>query len=780
MRMLILAALLLVQAQTGGPATSTAAPVSSAALYPRFHPRVIGPLSFDINQPAREAFESVANQAGLSLIFDGDYRAPVSPVQLKLQNVDIFSALDSLAAATKTFWVPVGNQTVLIADDNVTKHRDNDLAQIAIFKLTGPKTYQDLNDIMSAVRQQTGITSMVSFPKTNSLILKDSPAKVDSARKRLLELSLQKFGPSETVDRVSVYEADSVDNVYLSDGSTINLKRTQLRPTINGLLSLDVNEPARTTFETIASKSGLTILFDRDFRTSPTIRLKLNDVDVFTALDMACLAARTFWVPVGDHTIFIVANNSTKRRDLDPTFIDVVHLTGTKTAQELNEVMNVVRQIANTTTMVANPGANAFLFRDTAQKAAIAEQLIADLDAQLNGSPRGIVRVPSYQTDGLSSGSGNVYLLDGSRRNINPLLAQLRPTSTGPFSFDISQPSRTAFETIAAKAGLSVIFDADFRAAAPATINLKLSNTDIYTALDIVSTQLRLFWVPVGSQTIYVAENNSTKHRDFDPMTLEVLDISGVQSTQAINDFMNDVRQILNVGVMYSIPRTNSLLIFDVPYKTSLAKALIADIQKSGATPAGAAAVSSVLSIETDSLTSFSNASAGLKVYSMPATAQLRPSTAGPFTLHLNTDARRAYEILGETVGLNVLFDPKFSPGQPGAFHMENVDAIQALDLMVKQTGNSWQVVDSKTIFVTPDSVPNRRLYEPTAVKSFHLTNVPVSELSFVVTLLRNVLNITNVMTDPASNTIDVRSTPSNLSIVERLLSALDRPAPTP
>ena len=76
----------------------------------------------------------------------------------------------------------------------------------------------------------------------------------------------------------------------------------------------------------------------------PTVTLKLKDVDVFTALDMICLVERTFWIPVGDHTIFIVEDNSTKRRDFDLTFVDVVHLTGAKTSQDVNDVMNVVRQ----------------------------------------------------------------------------------------------------------------------------------------------------------------------------------------------------------------------------------------------------------------------------------------------------------------------------------------------------------------------------------------------------------------------------------------------------
>ena len=778
MRTLFLTALLFVQGQpvpvqNVAPAATVAAPPSSATLYPRFRPTKNGPLSVEINQPAREAFESVATMAGVSVIFDRDYRPSASAVKLKLENADIFRALDSLTAATNTFWVPVASQTIFIADNNTTKHRDYDLSQIAAFRLTGTQTTQDLFAVTNAVRQQSGITTMVAFPKTNSLILKDSPAKVESARKLILESVRQMFGASATVDRVAVYETDPSDNMYLSDGSTINYKRDQLRPTSSGLFSLDVNEPARTTFETVAAKAGLAVLFDRDYRTIPAIALKLNEVDVFTALDMICLATRSFWVPVGDRTIFIVEDNSTKRRDMDPTYVDVVHLTGAKTVQEMNDVMNAVRQTANTPTIVGNPGANTLAFRDNAVRAAVAENLIADLDGQRNGSAIAAVRTPAYQTDPVTGGPGNIYDLNDNRRNFNPLFSQLRPTSTGPLSFDFNQPSRSAFETIAAAAGLSVIFDSDIRTLTPQTIALKLSNTDIYTALNIMSMATRTFWVPLGSQTIFVAEGSSTKHRDFDPLTIEVMDIPGAPTAQALNFVMNDIRQVLNISVMYASPRTNSLVIYDTPSKISLAKKLIGEIQKAG----GAPALTPVISIETDSLGSFSNAAnAGLKGYSAPAVAQLRPSVTSPLTLHINSDARRAYEILGESLGLNVMFDPNVAPGQPTAFNLENVDAIQALNLMTKQTGHFWQVVDSKTVYITSESVPSRRLYEPTSVKSFHLANVPVSELNSVVNMVRSLMNITNIMTDPASNTIDVRSTPSNLAVVEKLLSALDRP----
>jgi hypothetical protein len=56
---------------------------------------------------------------------------------------------------------------------------------------------------------------------------------------------MQRFESSAAVDRVAAFEIDASDNLYLSDGSITNFKREQLRPTFNGLFSLDIHEPVR-------------------------------------------------------------------------------------------------------------------------------------------------------------------------------------------------------------------------------------------------------------------------------------------------------------------------------------------------------------------------------------------------------------------------------------------------------------------------------------------------------------------------------------------------------
>jgi type II secretory pathway component GspD/PulD (secretin) len=540
------------------------------------------------------------------------------------------------------------------------------------------------------------------------------------------------------------------------------------------------NQPTREAFTAIAAKAGLSIMFQRDYRpTPPMTTLKLKDVDVYEALDAITMATGTFWTPLDRHTIFIVDSNTTMHRDYDLQIVDVVHLNGPQTVQELNDVLNMLRQTLNLTNIAANPGTNSLLFRDTPDKVALAEEIIADLEAQLKGTNKIVSHAAAYETDPM----GNAYVLDGSRRNLNPAASQLAVTSAGPLSFDINnQASRTAIETIAAKAGLSVVYDRDFRPT-PATLNLKSDDTNIFSALDRVSTALRSFWVPLDRRSIFITDNNSTKHRDFDPLVLEVIDLPGLQSPQELNDLMNEIRQVLNAPVIYAIPRTNSLVLRDTPSKVALAKSVIGDLRVSGgAAQTAAPPVISVLYLETDSLSSFYNASnnAGLKSYSAPASAQLRPRLTDPFSLHINEDARRVYEILGETVGLNVTFDSRFVAGQPAAFHLENVTVVQALDQLGTQTHNFWQVVDSKTVYITPENALSTRPYEPTVLKTFRLSNTPPADLNMIVNMAKGMFNIQDVMTDAASSTIDVRTRPSNMILLEKLITALDRPVPAP
>lgn len=760
MRQVLLAALLFVQSQVGvAPAPTAGSQVTSAATYPRFQPKATGPFSLDLNESTRTAFETVAAKAGISIIFDKDWRPLPPTITLKMNDVGIYEALDLITMASNTFWMPVGTQTIFVADNNVQRHRDFDLQRLEVI---GVDTPQRINDILNPVLRPLGLRSYLGVAGSKAIIVNDAPAKVALARQKIAELVQGgTIGAATTA-----YETDAIGNVYVLDGSgrNINPARSRLQLKSAGSFSIDINQATRGAFEAIAAKAGITIIFDRSWRPAPTTTsLKLNDVDVYEALDLLSISTNTFWVPIGSHTIFVTDNNNQKRRDYDSSMIKVIHLAGPKTPQELSDVMNALRQALNIVSIVTVPQTNSLILKDRPARVALAEMVIADLDGRMNGASAART-VATYETDA----PGNVVVLDGSSRNINPARSQLQPTSTGPFSFDLNQPTPNAFETIAAKAGLSVVFDRDWRPQ-PTITTQKLNDIDIYSALDMMSLMTGTSWLPLGSQSIFVLDNNTQKHRDFDPLKTVVMDLPGTKSPQDLNDIMNVLRQVVNLTNIYSVPSTNSLVFSDTPARVALAQRLIVDLDPSSPAP--------ILELDMESLGTLTNPlSSGLSRYAGPPKSVLQPTANASFSLNMNEDARRAFEILGETGGLNVVFAPGFIPGTLMAFHLDKVDMIQALDLLSSQTGNYWQVVDSKTIRVSPEYRPGMQSNEPLILKTFQIKNSAL--LDNIGAALRGILFIRDLKPDPASNTIDVRTTSNNLTLAEKLITALDRPAP--
>src|SRR4029079_6154135 len=127
------------------------------------------------------------------------------------------------------------------------------------------------------------------------------------------------------------------------------------------------------------------------------LSFKLKDADIFEVLDILTVSTATFWIPLDAHTIYISENNSTKRRDNDSSIVDIVHLTAPKTPQELNDVMNLLRQNLNITSIVANPAQSSLCQRHSPDKVALAEEVIANIEAQLSGMKKTVTHVASFQ-----------------------------------------------------------------------------------------------------------------------------------------------------------------------------------------------------------------------------------------------------------------------------------------------------------------------------------------------------------------------------------------------
>jgi len=155
--------------------------------------------------------------------------------------------------------------------------------------------------------------------------------------------------------------------------------QSQLEPKTRGPIDVHMTQDSKIAFETLAELAGFNVIFDPDFR-GARIQIDLNKVDIFEALDILALQTRSFWKPVNRTTILVSPDNQTKRRDYDELVLKTIYMTNSVTSTELTEAITTLRTLLNMRYLMSSTSMNAIIVRDTADRVAIAEKIIEDLD----------------------------------------------------------------------------------------------------------------------------------------------------------------------------------------------------------------------------------------------------------------------------------------------------------------------------------------------------------------------------------------------------------------
>jgi len=233
--------------------------------------------------------------------------------------------------------------------------------------------------------------------------------------------------------------------------------QSQLEPKTRGPIDVHMTQDSKIAFETLAELAGFNVIFDPDFR-GARIQIDLNKVDIFEALDILALQTRSFWKPVNRTTILVSPDNQTKRRDYDELVLKTIYMTNSVTSTELTEAITTLRTLLNMRYLMSSTAMNAIIVRDTADRVAIAEKIIEDLDKakpevlveatimEVDRStlrqlgilpPQGTAVVTTGGTGGTGTSTGTAFPLDRLPRSngafsltIPPTTAQFLATST--------------------------------------------------------------------------------------------------------------------------------------------------------------------------------------------------------------------------------------------------------------------------------------------------------------------------------------------------------------
>jgi len=126
---------------------------------------------------------------------------------------------------------------------------------------------------------------------------------------------------------------------------------------------------------------------------------------------------------------------------------------------------------------------------------------------------------------------------------------------------------------------------------------------------------------------------------------------------------------------------------------------------------------------------------------------------------------------LGALAGINIVYDSDFRD-QEFTVSLDNITFRNALDQILTANRLYYKPLDQSTILIVPDNPQKRRQYDEQVIQTFYLSN---AELNDVLNLIRSVMQIQRIATNPQLNAITLRDTPDKIAIAQKIIEANDK-----
>src|SRR6202167_361867 len=166
------------------------------------------------------------------------------------------------------------------------------------------------------------------------------------------------------------------------------------------------------------------------------------------------------------------------------------------------------------------------------------------------------------------------------------------------------------------------------------------------------------------------------------------------------------------------------------------------------------------------------------RVHEAAGPVELAPISNIPLTVKLTDKSDTVFRTIGQLAGINVLFDPDYTPRQIKV-ELNGVTLEEGLEITALESKTFWRPVTLNTIFVAQDNPAKRKELEQSVLKTFYLTNLSApTELQDVVNAIRAVLDVQRVQQLLSQNALVVRGTPDQIALAEKLVDDLDKARP--
>jgi general secretion pathway protein D len=246
------------------------------------------PLTLHYSEDAKVVYQAIGKAAGVNVLFDPDYTA--KRITVDLNNESLLDSLRIVGVMSNTFWRPITDNTIFVAQNTTQKRRDLDETAVQTFYLTNAWQPNDLTDVQQAIRNVLTGVKIFAVPSQNAIVVRGTPDELLLAQKLINDLDKAR---SEVVVDIAILEVSKnwERTLGISWPSSVGIA---LQPP-------NLNNSSTTTTTTTTGTTGTT-----DNGTSPSL------------YDLSHLKATDFSVNIGSATANLLLTDSNTKNLASP------------------------------------------------------------------------------------------------------------------------------------------------------------------------------------------------------------------------------------------------------------------------------------------------------------------------------------------------------------------------------------------------------------------------------------------------------------------------------
>ena len=131
-------------------------------------------------------YKTICKLIGVNVLMDPDYKP--QKITVELNEVSYRDALDMVALQSKTAWVPVSKNTIMVFAESSTKRKERETNVMKTFYIQNASTPAELQEVAGTLKGILDINRIQVSPAQRALIIRGTPDQMILAQKLLDDL----------------------------------------------------------------------------------------------------------------------------------------------------------------------------------------------------------------------------------------------------------------------------------------------------------------------------------------------------------------------------------------------------------------------------------------------------------------------------------------------------------------------------------------------------------------------------------------------------------------